>query len=342
MVKNSAMFLMRAVLFAYAIALCIPAEATRVIDTKELIGMEEVLPDFIVVGVQKAGTTTLRYARSCIDRINKFCCSYLLDTHDSLCVSKMELSFFGSKTRSKLSSFTDYKRFLGKTLKDCRVAGKSTSRFLVGEKSPHYTWDKESLKEIKEKIPNVKIILSMREPLKRAISQYAHFHGKVVQKNKLTKKNMGKVPLATTSVSTSAMVKAFNTELACLLTNPYELSYVCDKYLGYLARGLYDIHLKRILALFPASQVFPMVYEDWTNPSTSQPVFDNLFRFLGVSSIPIKIDETRYNAREYGLCVQNLAVFQDFLRPHVEATEKLIGKPLDAWKQNYSGESCIT
>lgn len=108
----------------------------------------------------------------------------------------------------------------------------------------------------------------MREPLKRAISQYAHFHGKVVQKNKLTKKNMGKVPLATTSVSTSAMVnsslfcfnschsvafvllystliqvkcvatqvKAFNTELACLLTNPYELSYVCDKYLGYLAR----------------------------------------------------------------------------------------------------------
>eukprot|EP00039_Didymoeca_costata_P022017 m.3446 g.3446 ORF g.3446 m.3446 type:complete len:306 (+) comp2771_c0_seq1:209-1126(+) len=277
-----------------------------------LFGHPSALPDFVIVGVQKAGTTSLKT---------------LLDEHPSLCVAARELKFFGSGGKSFIKNFKEYKRVLGQTLDKCESEYPGT-KLKVGEKSPMYLFDKGSLEDIKSKAPNAKIIVTMREPLKRAQSSFAHFKGV-----KVGRKTVGETHISLVKMNYTQMSEDFTNELNCLINHPYEESFECDKVGNRLSRGLYDIHLKRIYDLFPRTQVFPMVYEEWTDPETSQQVFNDLFKFLDVPTMPVNTSEKMKNVREYDRkCLENEEALYKFFRPHVENTEKILGRSIKAWK----------
>lgn len=110
--------------------------------------MENSLPDFIVIGTMKGGTTSL----------HKY-----LGTHPQVGVSKpKETNFFLDRNKKDLSW---YRRCFEGDFRIC------------GEVSPNYTkypGFSGVPKRMHETLPNAKLIYLVRDPIERAISHYLH------------------------------------------------------------------------------------------------------------------------------------------------------------------------
>jgi hypothetical protein len=96
--------------------------------------------NFICIGVQKGGTTSL------INYMNQ---------HPEIYMCKTELHYFDSPEF--------------KTLQKLKI---STDKLIVGEKTPSYNYLFYALRNIHTYNPNMKLILLLREPISRAYSNY--------------------------------------------------------------------------------------------------------------------------------------------------------------------------
>ncbi|MDO6760237.1 sulfotransferase domain-containing protein [Tamlana sp. 2_MG-2023] len=104
-------------------------------------------PDFIIIGVQKGGTTSLF--------------NYLSSHPKIKASSKKEIHYFDYNYGKGLSWYLRYFPYKWDAI------GKIT-----GESSPYYIYHPLAIKKIKKDFPNVKLIIMFREPLSRAYSQY--------------------------------------------------------------------------------------------------------------------------------------------------------------------------
>lgn len=111
-----------------------------------------VAPDYLLIGVQKSGTTSL------INTFNK---------HPNLAMCRKEVHFFDQ--RYELGP-----RWYEKTLDGARRST-GTSRCLIGEKSPSYCYLPFAIERIRLHYPRTKLILILREPIQRAFSQWCMF-----------------------------------------------------------------------------------------------------------------------------------------------------------------------
>lgn len=105
------------------------------------------LPDFLIVGAQKAGTTAL-YA-------------YLRWHPDITGPSFKEVSFF------------DRHHVRGETWYRAHLPARPGSR-VVGEASPSYLFHPDAPKRVARLMPNAKLIAVLRNPIDRAFSHYQH------------------------------------------------------------------------------------------------------------------------------------------------------------------------
>ena len=119
------------------------------------------LPDFLIIGAMKSGTTSLY--------------QYLIGHPEILGSAEKEPSYFSWKynvgIHNYLSFLPDKKKSKGK---------------LVFEASATYLHDPLASKRIKQILPNVKIIAILRDPIERAISHY-YYHSN--PKSNYAKKN---------------------------------------------------------------------------------------------------------------------------------------------------------
>src|SRR5262245_36369070 len=107
---------------------------------------ERVLPTFIGIGAQRAGTT---WAHNCLAQ------------HPQVYMSeKKELHFF----------YAHYDRGLDWYAAQFGSAGQATAR---GEISPDYMYSREALANIARDLPGVRVFAILRNPIDRAISAYA-------------------------------------------------------------------------------------------------------------------------------------------------------------------------
>jgi hypothetical protein len=113
------------------------------------------LPNFFIVGVAKAGTTSLhRY----------------LSQHPEVFMSPIkETNFFAYEERAAADSTAFPIRTLTEYAELFRDAGMAAA---IGESSPRYFGSPVAARRIKELIPDAKIIVSLRDPVDRAISGY--------------------------------------------------------------------------------------------------------------------------------------------------------------------------
>jgi len=175
------------------------------------------LPDFLVIGALKAGTTYL---------------DGLLRDHPELCLpdTVKEVQFF---TRHYDRGPTWYAR---------RFAG-SGSR-LAGEVSPQYLSDPRCPARIHELLPEVRLLVSLRDPVQRAYSQYKHW----------------------------VQVSNYGGDFEKFLAD----------YPGAIEEGRYFVLLSRYLDVFPAQQLHVVIFEDLVrNPGDAMP---GIFNFLGVDA----------------------------------------------------------
>jgi hypothetical protein len=105
------------------------------------------LPDFIIVGAMKAGTTTVK------DYLRK---------HSNVFIPHDELFFFSS------SDYNKGLTFYSKYFEDY------SNEKIIGEKTTTYSYDLNTPGRIFEFNPEVKLIWVLRNPVSRSYSNYWH------------------------------------------------------------------------------------------------------------------------------------------------------------------------
>lgn len=108
------------------------------------------LPDFLIVGCMKSGTSTL---------------SYHLRHHSKVSMPRSELFFF-SNAKTYARGLSWYAGHL--------TDGNPKEGCVIGEKSNSYSYIPESAERIFQAIPKAKLIWVFREPSARTYSNYLH------------------------------------------------------------------------------------------------------------------------------------------------------------------------
>jgi len=201
------------------------------------------LPDFLVLGAQKAGTTALY--------------EYLRRHPQITGPSWKEVSFFDRHWARGESWYR------GNFPNLARTRGK-----LVGEASPSYVFHPLAPERVQELVPEARLIVLVRNPVDRALSQYTH------------EVALGREPLPFEE-ALDAEEERLRGEQERMVSDP---SYFSREWWShtYKARGRYAEQLERWLAVFPREQLLVLPSDDLgSDPARAHA---QVLEFLGASS----------------------------------------------------------
>ena len=211
---------------------------------RELTSKDRVLPNFIIIGVQKGGTTSLF--------------RYLTKHPDVIPGYKKEVKFFDGNYQNGI----DWYRYNFPLIKEM-----DTPHTQTGEASPSYVIHPLVPQRIKESLPNIKLILLLRDPVSRAYSQY--------QGNR--RKGSEVLSFQEAIEQEESRLKGQRENIIA------DQKYPMYNYLtfSYLTRGIYIEQLKNWFASFPREQILVLRSEDFfENPPN---VFPLVLNFLGLA-----------------------------------------------------------
>jgi Sulfotransferase domain len=206
-------------------------------------------PSFLIAGAQKAGTTALF---NYLGRHGSFRRPLLKDVHFFDLNHTRGLEWYLSHFPSKAAM--------------ARLRRRTGANTATGEGATYYLFHPWVPARIAEAFPEIKVIILLRDPVKRAVS---HYHHNV---------RMGRERLP--------MREAFErepdrigTESARLEVDPAFQSFN-HQHFSYLARGAYAEQLRRWHRHFPSEQMLILSSED-LNASTDE-IFQQVCRFIGI------------------------------------------------------------
>ena len=194
-----------------------------------------VLPDFIIVGTVRSGSTSLYYN--------------ICEHPSVLPASYDEIGYFDSNYHLGINWY----RSMFPTSKEMQDIRKETGFAITGEDTPFYFWKKEAAKRIIEMNKNLKIIGIFRNPIDRAYSNF----------------NLG-VRAGTEKLT---FEEAIDEEIDFLDKHPFRESV--DRKRSYLSKSLYDLQIETWFELFSREQIHLLSTEEMKkNPeNTLQQVF---------------------------------------------------------------------
>jgi|694.fasta_scaffold111261_3 hypothetical protein len=186
--------------------------------------------DFIVIGTQKAGTTSMIYH---------------MNQHPDIFMFKDEIHFFDSTTFNKNYQIY-HNKFIGKNQKK-----------IIGEKTPSYSYLQFAIDRIYEYNPEIKLIFILRNPIKRAFSEW----------------NMYKTNFNFKKDFKQSIIEIENVKLNEIKSNGY----------WALQRGYYFEQIDYILTKFNKENLFIGIYEDIKKDSLL--FYNKMFNFLGLENL---------------------------------------------------------
>jgi len=237
------------------------------INPKILFRKEGVLPTFLIIGAQKSGTTSLHY---------------YLNQHSLIFASPIqkEIHYFDSNYYRGVSW---YKKYFP-TKQD--IARKSKN-FHIFETSPYYLFHPAVPYRVHKTLPNVKLIIILRNPIDRAISHYWHS----VKLNRETRE----------------FEEACLDELNQILDDNEEKKYFLNDYYfninhlhySYLRRGFYGSQIQKWFDFFDRKQFLFLRYEDFFSDPKSG--LEKVFNFLecDMNGLETNLHFQKYNSGCY-------------------------------------------
>ncbi len=234
-------------------------------------------PNFIIIGVHKGGTTSLY--------------SYLTQHPQIIPPIKKEMDFWSWKFNESINWYLSH--FPG------IPEGK---KILTGEASPSYFDHPNAARRIYQFFPKIKLIILLRNPVDRAISQY-HQWLRLNWENR-------------------SLEEVIESDLEKLTKAPEKVDY-WRKELNYLARGVYVEFFKEWMSLFPREQFLILKSEDfYGNPEASM---QQVLKFLDLPEYQL-LEYKNYNPGNYSkidpLMRRSLS---DFFRVHNQRLEEYLG-----------------
>ncbi len=216
------------------------------------------LPNFVILGAAKAGTTSLYFYLMQHPAIRMS----LLKETNYLALKDEPLDFRGPGDAETINSFSlkteaDYRATFAHCPPGC----------IIGEATPLYLYSPRAPGEIKNMVPDAKLIAILRNPVDRAYSAFLH----LVRDHRETTRDF----------------------LEALRLEPTRIADHWEHIWHYVAMGRYAEQLARYYELFPREQIKVYIYRDFRlDPSG---IMADLFRFLNVDD-SIEIDQSlRYN-----------------------------------------------
>jgi len=223
-----------------------------------------VLPDFLVIGVGRGGTTS---------------CFHYLSQHPSIIGSAYdEIGFFDENFHLGLNWYRSM--FPTKYLKK-----KITQKFgkcLTYDVTPSYIWKPWAAQRIKELFPKIKLIVFLRNPTDRAYSQY---HLGI--KNREPRSSFEE----TIEEDMNMFNKFENTN--SVIDDEYFMNYVKESHLG---RGLYAQQLKKWFELFDQKHILILTSEELSTDTNK--TMNKIFQFLDLPDYEIP-DIVKRNTGNY-------------------------------------------
>lgn len=188
------------------------------------------LPDFIIIGTQRGGTTSLY--------------NYLSE-HPKIAPARVKEVHYFSVNYDKGVDW--YERHFPRT--------RGLRRRLTGEASPYYIFHPHSPARVKELVPHVKIIALLREPVARAFSHYRH------------EVRMGEEPLSFEE-AVAREDQRIAPDVERLAQDPLYEGHAHRNY-SYVARGRYVEQLRGWTRFFPLERMLVLRSEDlFSDPAT--------------------------------------------------------------------------
>jgi hypothetical protein len=256
-------------------------------------GRGRLLPDFVIIGAAKAGTTSLFGWLSEHPFIEPAC--------------QKEVHYF------------DYNYFRGEDwyrkhfplrAERERFASACGRPFLTGEASPSYLshyWVPERLARL---VPNAKLLVTLRNPVDRAYSQFQ------------MSRRENEEPLDSFSEAVAAEEWRLTPERARMLADEGYNSWPIGCW-SYLMRGRYAEQLERWMEFFGRDQFHFVTLEQLG--SAPQQALDGVHDFLGIPGHEYAALPHLHVAQYDSIGAQARAELADYFRPHNERLYELVG-----------------
>lgn len=251
-----------------------------------------VLPDFIIIGGQRCGTSSIY--------------RYLVQHPCIAPAQTKEVHFFDHNFhKGRLWYRARFSPVWSRWLALARGR-----QFATGEASPYYMFHPHVPRRIFQTIPQAKLIALLRNPVDRAYSHYQH----------AVRKGRENLPFEE-AIQKEAERLRDETEL--MLVDKHNSSAV-HQHNSYLSRGVYVDLLKAWLSLFPGQQLLVLRSEDFFADTGG--TLERVFSFLKLP--PWKIQDLRpYNKGTYqGMAPATRNQLLEYFAPHNERLRDLLGE----------------
>jgi len=258
-----------------------------------------VLPDFVVIGAQKAGTTSM-YA-------------YLSAHRDVLPAGRKEVHFFD------LNYDRGERWYRSMFPLRANVAARSRlgrRRVITGEASPYYLFHPLAAQRAAGLVPDARLVVLLRDPVERAWSHYRH------------EVAAGREPLGFDEAldAEPARLAGIDAALRAGGSAPDPPDTSNHRRYSYVSRGLYADQLRAWLAVFPRDRLLVLTAEElFVRP---EPQWRATVDFLGLdASCPPAFDVHNAGGSEAMSPATRQRLTEAFRAPNGDL-EQLLGRAL--------------
>lgn len=250
-------------------------------------------PDFIVIGAQRSGTTSLFRALVSHPRIVR------PTFHKG--VNYFDLNYFRGRS---------WYRGHFPTVASARASTRRHGPPVVFESSGYYLYHPDALARAARDLPAVKIVVMLRDPIERAYSAFEHERARGFEWEDFER---------ALDLEDERLVG----EIDRMRRNPAYESFP-HRHHSYVRRGQYAEQLRAVYALFPADRVHVMQSEAYFEDPNAE--FRALTDFLEIE--PIGVERIgRHNARPRApMHPRTRQRLDEHFAPHDEALAEMLGE----------------
>lgn len=251
-------------------------------------------PDFLIIGAQKAGTSALHT---------------MLNMHPMIkSAGTKEIHYFDDDAWYNRGKVWQYHSFFP-------LPHSKKRSTLAFEATPMYLYHPQVPARLHRYNPNLKLIITLREPASRAFSAWTMYYHHISDGPNREYKEFKKFD------------ELIESELALFGKRSFT-----ENPKGYIERGIYHEQVSRLLGFFPKEQVLILENQDslhhWDHTR------ERILTFLELPQLEIPLVKTHEGrVKEKSQYKDTLLVLKKFYRPFNEALYELIGRDF-GWNED--------
>ncbi len=260
---------------------------------RKLTASWRMLPDFLIIGAQKAGTTSL-YAH--------------LAQHPCVGAAfEKEVRYFNDHYAEGVDWYRAH--FPTKSARG-RMLRRSGTPLLTGEGEPSYLPNPVAAQRVMDLIPDVRLIVMLRDPVSRAYSHYQH---------RFTRNREQRTFEEVCAADKEALRNGWEGLPAGDLIRLGHAHY------SYLPRGFYYEQLKTWMSVFPKESFLIIKAEEFF--ADTQAIYNETLQFLDLPEHQLE-KRKRHNVGKYvqPIAEETREELVDYFRPQNEKLYEFLGR----------------